>query len=74
MQRDLRYSFDAGQNDMRINYVNDTVAKNYDKRIEINRYRMPDLSDIHNKYLFSRLVYVIYIRSHIKSLLYNRFF
>ena len=23
-----------------------SVAKNYDKRIEINRYRIPDLSDI----------------------------
>ena len=29
-----------------------SVAKNYDKRIEINRYRIPDLSDIYNKYQF----------------------
>ena len=27
-----------------------SVAKNYDKRIKINRHRIPDLSDVYNKY------------------------
>jgi len=38
-----------------------SVAKNYDKRIEINRYRIPDLSDISNKYwIFSLSIRYIY--------------